>query len=150
MDTSREASHSPTTAVTSAAPKQPDAGAESASQRQAGRGNLPSPSFFAQLPGFTDLGRLRPVGLTGFFPAGPISLLSERFRGSRSRCGEPQVLGALVSLRNRLLLLPVTPEGVNTLTEITDPHEVAHHSALCRRNSPVVRSPKASGRSSSK
>jgi flagellar biogenesis protein FliO len=48
----------------------------------------------------------------------------------------PRFSVQLVRCGNRLLLLAVTPEGVNTLTEITDAHEVAHVLALCRRSSP--------------
>ena len=38
----------------------------------------------------------------------------------------------LVRLGNKLLLLAVTPEGAETLTEITDPVEIDRLSELCQ------------------
>lgn len=42
----------------------------------------------------------------------------------------------LVRIGAKLLLICVTPHGCETLTEITDDHEVEHLSAICRRNNP--------------
>jgi flagellar biogenesis protein FliO len=42
----------------------------------------------------------------------------------------------LVRCGNRLLLLSVTPSGIETLTEISDPDEVNHLTALCRQGRP--------------
>lgn len=42
----------------------------------------------------------------------------------------------LVRIGNKLLLVAVSPVGVETLTEITEPTEVEHLVALCRRHQP--------------
>jgi flagellar biogenesis protein FliO len=39
----------------------------------------------------------------------------------------------LIRLGRRLLLVSVTPEHAETLTEITDPDEVNHLTSLCRQ-----------------
>lgn len=48
----------------------------------------------------------------------------------------PRLTLHLLRCGNRLILVAMSPEGVNTLSEITDPQEVADLLALCRRNSP--------------
>ena len=42
----------------------------------------------------------------------------------------------LVRIGNKLLLVSVTPNGAETLTEITDPQEVDHLTSLCEREQP--------------
>ena len=42
----------------------------------------------------------------------------------------------LVRLGRRLLLISVTPDGAETLTEITDPDEVNHLATLCQQQQP--------------
>lgn len=43
----------------------------------------------------------------------------------------------LVRIGNKLLLVSVTPNGAETLTEITDPQEVDHLTSLCEREQPT-------------
>ncbi len=48
----------------------------------------------------------------------------------------PRLSLQLLRCGNRLVLIAITPEGVNTLSEITDPQEVTELLTVCRRNSP--------------
>jgi len=43
----------------------------------------------------------------------------------------------LVRIGNKLLLVAISPAGAKTLTEITEPTEVEHLTALCRRGKPA-------------
>ncbi|HMC11309.1 MAG TPA: flagellar biosynthetic protein FliO, partial [Pirellulaceae bacterium] len=43
----------------------------------------------------------------------------------------------LIRIGNKLLLVAISPAGVETLTEITDPTEVEHLTALCQRGRPT-------------
>src|SRR5262249_56772972 len=43
----------------------------------------------------------------------------------------------LVRIGNKLLLVAISPTGAETLTEITEPTEVEHLTALCRRGKPT-------------
>src|SRR5262245_2085699 len=43
----------------------------------------------------------------------------------------------LVRIGNKLLLVAISPTGAETLTEITEPTEVEHLTALCRRGKPA-------------
>jgi flagellar biogenesis protein FliO len=43
----------------------------------------------------------------------------------------------LVRIGNKLLLVAISPAGAETLTEITEPTEVEHLTALCRRGKPT-------------
>jgi flagellar biogenesis protein FliO len=71
-----------------------------------------------------------------FAPAGTLSLPKEAVEllGHAPFAGRQQL--RLLRVGNKLLLVAVSPAGLETLTEITDPTEVEHLLALCRRNRP--------------
>jgi flagellar biogenesis protein FliO len=71
-----------------------------------------------------------------FAPAGAVSLPKEAVEllGHAPFAGRQQL--RLLRIGNKLLLIAVSPAGLETLTEITDAAEVEHLLALCRRNRP--------------
>ena len=71
-----------------------------------------------------------------FAPAGAVSLPMEAVEllGHAPFAGRQQL--RLLRVGNKLLLVAVSPAGLETLTEISDAAEVEHLLALCRRNRP--------------
>lgn len=72
--------------------------------------------------------RFSPAG-TGLLPKEAVELL-----GRAPLAGRQQV--QLVRVGNKLVLVALSPAGCETLTEVTDPAEVEHLLALCRRTRP--------------
>jgi len=71
-----------------------------------------------------------------FAPAGASQLPKEAVEllGQAPLAGRQQM--RLLRVGNKLLLVAVSPTGIETLTEITESAEVEHLVALCRRNRP--------------
>jgi flagellar biogenesis protein FliO len=71
-----------------------------------------------------------------FTPAGAAILPKEAVEllGRTSLAARQQA--HLVRVGNKLLLVAISPVGAETLTEITEPAEVEHLTALCRRGKP--------------
>ncbi len=72
-----------------------------------------------------------------FSPAGAAILPKEAVEllGRTSLAARQQA--HLVRIGNKLLLVAISPAGAETLTEITEPTEVEHLTALCRRGKPT-------------
>ena len=71
-----------------------------------------------------------------FAPAGATQLPKEAIEllGRAPLAGRTQA--QLLRVGNKLLLVALSPTGMETLTEISDAGEVEHLTALCRRNRP--------------
>lgn len=71
-----------------------------------------------------------------FAPAGALPLPKEAVEllGQAPLAGRQQM--RLLRVGNKLLLVALSPAGIETLTEITDAAEVEHLTALCLRNRP--------------
>ena len=71
-----------------------------------------------------------------FAPAGALQLPKEAVEllGRAPLAGRTQA--QLLRVGNKLLLVALSPVGMETLTEISDAAEVEHLTALCRRNRP--------------
>ena len=72
--------------------------------------------------------RFSPAG-SALLPKEVVELLGRTPLGSRQSM-------QLVRVGQKLLLVSLSPAGAETLTEITDPVEVEHLAALCRRGKP--------------
>jgi flagellar biogenesis protein FliO len=71
-----------------------------------------------------------------FSPTGALPLPKEAVEllGQAPLAGRQQM--RLLRVGNKLLLVALSPAGIETLTEITDAAEVEHLTALCRRSRP--------------
>jgi flagellar biogenesis protein FliO len=72
--------------------------------------------------------RLAPAG-AALLPKDVVELLGRAPLATRQQM-------QLVRIGNKLLLVAISPVGVQTLTEVTEPTEVEHLVALCRRGQP--------------
>jgi flagellar biogenesis protein FliO len=72
--------------------------------------------------------RLSPAG-TGLLPKEVVELLGRAPLTARQQM-------QLVRIGSKLLLVAVSPTGIETLTEVVEPSEVEHLTALCRRGQP--------------
>lgn len=72
--------------------------------------------------------RFTPGG-TAILPKEAVELLGRTSLATRQQAH-------LVRVGNKLLLVAISPAGAETLTEITEPTEVEHLTALCRRGKP--------------
>lgn len=73
--------------------------------------------------------RFSPAGAT-ILPKEAVELLGRAPLATRQQAH-------LVRIGNKLLLVAISPAGAETLTEITEPTEVEHLTALCRRGKPT-------------
>jgi flagellar biogenesis protein FliO len=73
--------------------------------------------------------RFSPAGAT-ILPKEAVELLGRTSLAARQQAH-------LVRIGNKLLLVAISPGGAETLTEITEPTEVEHLTALCRRGQPT-------------